>query len=286
MTFYARIATDFPRDPRMIAAGWQTRAVYIEALLYCRENLTDGLLHSLALPYWMPDMSPGIRKRHLNKLVELGALEADDDGWRFPHKVWARWNPTKAEVEAKRDEERQRKADYRARKRRGSQPSENVPTGQVVAATDRPRTSETKEKTKTKQARKRPRTDPREPVDKSDGCAAHVETALKIFAHSRPDVRNPTGFALKLDDERQQLTNHLRARPDATLRGMLTVLGLDAATATAAARKARIDVGPEPTIETPPPCERCDNTGWVQLDGVRGVSQCPDCHPAELGAAS
>lgn len=107
MGLYAKLSCSAPRDPRMIAAGWQARAVYVEALLYCRENLTDGVIDRRALIYWMPDMPARTRQRHLDRLVELEALETHGDGWAFPEHVWRKWNPTKAEVE----DMRQQKAD-------------------------------------------------------------------------------------------------------------------------------------------------------------------------------
>lgn len=92
MELHAQIACSMPRDPRMIAAGWQARAVYTEAILYCRENLTDGVIDRLAMPFWMPDMNPRTRVKHLDRLVELGALDPCEQGWKFPDHVWRRWN--------------------------------------------------------------------------------------------------------------------------------------------------------------------------------------------------
>lgn len=107
MTLYAKLSCAAPRDPRMIAAGWQARAVYVEALLYARENLTDGVIDRRALVFWMPDMPPRTRSRHLDRLVELGALEHHEAGWTFPKAVWSRWNPSRAEI----DDMRQAKAE-------------------------------------------------------------------------------------------------------------------------------------------------------------------------------
>lgn len=139
MSLYAQVACELPRDPKMIIAGWQARAVYVEGLLYARENLTDGVLLSVALPLWMPDMTAKTRSKHLQRLVEVGALEQIEGGWRYPEHVWRKWNPTRSEVEEKREAERQRKADYRERKKRERQSSARVPLGQVVAGTSRDR---------------------------------------------------------------------------------------------------------------------------------------------------
>lgn len=120
MTYFAQIACDLPRDPKMLAAGWQARAVYTEAILFCRENLTDGEITRIQLPLWMPDLPPAKREPHLTKLAELGILETTDDGWAIPRKVWRRWNPTRAQIDRQRAAERRRKAEYRRRKREES----------------------------------------------------------------------------------------------------------------------------------------------------------------------
>lgn len=100
MAIYAQLSCEMPRDPRLIAAGWQARAVYVEALLYCRENLTDGTIDRLALIFWMPDMPVKARSKLLDALVAVGALEVCPAGWRFPSEVWRRWNPTKDDIES------------------------------------------------------------------------------------------------------------------------------------------------------------------------------------------
>jgi hypothetical protein len=145
---YANISCDMPRDPRMIRAGWQARAVYTEAVLYCRENLTDGIIDRVALVYWMPDMPIKLRVKLLDHLASVGALEAHELGWKWPDKVWQAWNPSKQEVADKREAEAKRKADYRAKKKGATDPSESVPMGQRVTATTCPRQEEEEPKGK------------------------------------------------------------------------------------------------------------------------------------------
>lgn len=137
MELYAQIACAMPRDPKMIEAGWRARAVYIEAILYCRENLTDGQIDRRALVCWMPDMPVRARTRELSRLAELGLLEVSHTGWYVPVKVWEKWNPSRADVDAKRALERKRKAAYRAKRATVPDVSADVPTGQRVPATSR-----------------------------------------------------------------------------------------------------------------------------------------------------
>jgi hypothetical protein len=153
MTYYANIACDLPRDTKMLMAGWQGRAVYVEGVLFARENLTDGVLERVALPLWMPDMNVKTRAKHLDRLAELGALETLDNGWRFPTHVWSRWNPSRSEVESKREAERQRKAEYRERRRREREVSDEcpnvVPLGRMGPGTSRGAQTETETETET-----------------------------------------------------------------------------------------------------------------------------------------
>lgn len=138
MSLYGQFDCALPRDPRMVAAGPLGRLVYIEASLYCRENLTDGIIDRLILPFFAVDVPSKVR--HLNRLADVGALEIIDVGWRIPLTVWRRWNPLKAEVDEHRRAEAERKAEYRAKRK--SQPSPNgthpdVPTGPSCPVPDK-----------------------------------------------------------------------------------------------------------------------------------------------------
>lgn len=98
LTLYAKIDVAIARDPRMIAAGPMARLLYIQAFAYCRENLTDGLIDRLLLPIIAVDIkSPALL---MSKLVKVGALEETCDGWRIPLRVWRKYNPMRADVEA------------------------------------------------------------------------------------------------------------------------------------------------------------------------------------------
>jgi hypothetical protein len=198
---YAQISCSMTRDPRMIAAGWQARAVYVEAVLYCRENLTDGIIDRLALPYWMPDMPVKARSKLLDRLIEVGALTTCEQGWSFPEGVWSRWNPSRADVEAKREAEKQRKANYRAKRREETDVSEDVPMGQVDYATSRDKQPETEPEPETKkESSPRLSTDPtadEQPVDnRFDLIVKRVVFNREQRQHQPP--RNPTAWRTKV----------------------------------------------------------------------------------------
>lgn len=118
MALYAKIDCGIARDPKMIAAGPHARLLYVQATLFCRENLTDGVVEELVLPIVALDIPTP--KKHMQRLVALGALEQIDGGWRIPERVWAKYNPTRAEVDARRADEARRKAEWRESRRDAS----------------------------------------------------------------------------------------------------------------------------------------------------------------------
>jgi hypothetical protein len=103
MELYAQIACAMPRELAGKGLGWQARAVYTEAVLYCRENLRDGRILRAELMFWMPDMPVAARVKHLAQLTASGALQSTHEGWQVPEKVWRKWGKMRADVEAERE---------------------------------------------------------------------------------------------------------------------------------------------------------------------------------------
>jgi hypothetical protein len=125
MALYAKIDVALARDPRMIAAGPLGRLLYVQTILYCRENLTDGSVDKLVLPLIAIDIpSPA---KHMRRLTELGALEQTGVGWQIPEAVWRRYNPMRSEVDDIRRADAERKKSYRDRARTNGR----VPVGQT-----------------------------------------------------------------------------------------------------------------------------------------------------------
>lgn len=136
MALYAQLDCAFARNPKLIIAGPMPRLMYVQAVLYCRENLTDGVIDRVVLPLVAIDVPHA--KKHMDRLVEVGVLEAHPCGWQFPSETWRKWNPLRAEVDEKRAKETERKASYRDRKKR----DEDVPAGQSRAVGTRDRQPE------------------------------------------------------------------------------------------------------------------------------------------------
>lgn len=123
---YAKVGCSLPDDPKMIDAGDICELVYIRCLLRAREALSDGVIDRRRLPRWCIGIRGDVKK-HAARLVEVGLWELHSDGWCIPADVWTRWNPMATEVQAKRDEEAERKRRFREKKRNESA---DVPTGQ------------------------------------------------------------------------------------------------------------------------------------------------------------
>jgi hypothetical protein len=93
-----------PRRDRAAAIGLWTLAG-----AWCAKNLTDGHLGA----HMLEELASS--KKYADLLVRVGLWEATEQGYLF-HDWSSPWQPTRAEVEAKREEEAKRKAEWRARR--------------------------------------------------------------------------------------------------------------------------------------------------------------------------
>lgn len=111
---YAQIECDLMRDTDLLGEPL-ARLLYIQAVLYCRENLTDGRIDRKELILVAVDIPS--RDKQIAKLVTIGKLEPTPTGWRIPEHVWRQRNPMKAEVASAREAATQRKRSQRDRQR-------------------------------------------------------------------------------------------------------------------------------------------------------------------------
>ena len=126
---WAKIDVTLPRDTRMIKAGPLARLLYIQCVLYARENLTDGHIDAVLLPVIAVDIPRA--KGLMSLLVGVGAVDETEDGWVIPMDRWRRYNPLRSEIDALRKAETERKAAYRV----SGRCPEDVPAGQARHAT-------------------------------------------------------------------------------------------------------------------------------------------------------
>lgn len=105
----SRKLLSIPRTVRLPALGLWTMAGSWSA----HEEL-DGFIPSFMLKEW------GGTPRLVRALVESGLWVPVEDGAKFHN--WAKYQPTRAVLDAKRESERVRKAEYRERQRDGGVP--------------------------------------------------------------------------------------------------------------------------------------------------------------------
>lgn len=101
---YAKIDVALARNERLLTAGPLARLLYVQAVLYARENLTDGRIPRIALPIVAIDIPTPAKL--MRRLVETGALDETDGGWQIPAHVWRKWAPTAEQIHAKTEAKR------------------------------------------------------------------------------------------------------------------------------------------------------------------------------------
>jgi hypothetical protein len=110
---WVRLDDGFYTHPKARAAGLQGRALYIAALCWSNQNLTDGHIptDSLALICAYAEVKPTVAK----KLAELGLWDVTDGGWQIHD--FHEYQPTRESVERDRRQAKERMQAMRIRKR-------------------------------------------------------------------------------------------------------------------------------------------------------------------------
>lgn len=109
------LSTRFFRHPKVVEAGRDGALLFLASLAYCQEHLTDGhvpagVLRVLCAESWSTPKAA-------EALVASGLWLEVDGGWLVDG--WLDWNRSRAEVEANREAERARKAEWRRKKSQG-----------------------------------------------------------------------------------------------------------------------------------------------------------------------
>ena len=95
--------------PKRHRAGLRAMGLWVVAGSWCSDQLTDGLIPRDML------IALGGKPADAAALVDAGLWEECPSGWIFHH--WDAQNPSRADVEARRAEDRQRKAQAREARR-------------------------------------------------------------------------------------------------------------------------------------------------------------------------
>lgn len=95
-------------NAKLLAADLDGTGLYFRAISWCAQNETDGrfprvVVQTLA-PGWIPKKVDGLSAR----LVSLGLWQCEGDGYRIPD--YLDFNPSKADLDEKRERERKRRS--------------------------------------------------------------------------------------------------------------------------------------------------------------------------------
>lgn len=112
---WARLSTHWYLDPRLLGVSAEAELLYVRAMAWCKEMLSDGAVPRGAMRYLDAKLSDA--DSAAGELVASGAWQVADDGWRFPASSWVKWQGTRSDVEALRTAAAERKRAYRARGR-------------------------------------------------------------------------------------------------------------------------------------------------------------------------
>ncbi|WP_067565937.1 hypothetical protein [Nocardia acidivorans] len=95
MTWF-KVDDKFWSSPERLAASYAALGAWVTAGSYCADQLTDGIVSKNA------QKMLGIRPKIARELVEIG-LWLDHENGSFLFKNWSKYNPSKVQVEARRE---------------------------------------------------------------------------------------------------------------------------------------------------------------------------------------
>lgn len=101
----AKFDDGLPSNPKFIRAGAVASWLWVCGVLYCRRGLTDGLIPRVVVP----SLVVGLKSpyAHAKRLVEVGLWDVEADDYRVHD--FLDWNPSKAQIEGYRAQDRERK---------------------------------------------------------------------------------------------------------------------------------------------------------------------------------
>lgn len=267
---YAQFDCDLPRDPKMLRAGPLARLLYMQCVLYGRENLTDGKIEAVLLPLIATD----IPKPHalMAKLADAGLVEVTDYGWRIPPHVWAKRNPTRVQVETKREADRVRKD------------SKRNPGGQTTESgrTNAQEETETEEEPEEEPEPSAEISDDDDSENTPDGLSSSdLATALATYLersarHNTTPARWIQGTARNILGERLPELDQCIADGLTQRQAVLRLMG-----------RAEPTSQPDGRWHAHPHCLDCDGSGWMSVgNNTFDACKCRQDRPHELPLAT
>lgn len=244
MTWF-KVDDGFWGHPKQTALPPGPVALWVRAGSWSGSQLTDGFV-----PTHMVTML-GAKKRDAEQLAAAGLWERVDGGYQFHD--WAKWQPTRAEVEKKRAEDSDRKAEWRRKK-----------AEQKAAATNVSQRDSGRTDVVTPRGVRSTRPDPTRP-DPSSPYGEDEEGSLRGVSHvSRGGAEQPPLYPDRCsahgnDPQPGNCGNCADARKAAKARPALALV--------------------TPSVfDRKPWCGHCDeHTRLRDYDGT--PYRCPECHP-------
>lgn len=106
---WMRIDDRVRTHPKIVKAGPAPGWFWFCGICYCREHLTDGFIPTEMLASLCPGVGIGSARRHTQVLVRVKLWHETDGGYQVHD--FLDWNPSRAEVVAKREKDSERKKD-------------------------------------------------------------------------------------------------------------------------------------------------------------------------------
>lgn len=105
---HVQLAVDYHEDDRIIEAGEKAELLYVRCIAFCKRNWeTDGFITDGQLDRVVGAGLTGV-KASTKRLVDVGLLERvesnllSDGKGGYQVRAWLKWNPSRAEIAAKR----------------------------------------------------------------------------------------------------------------------------------------------------------------------------------------
>jgi hypothetical protein len=103
---WVRIDDRFTTHPKILVLSMKARWLYLECLCYSAGHLTDGKV---------PSQLMAAHRRELAELLHQDLLSKDGDSYLIHD--WLDWNPSRQQVMAKREADRERLRIWREKRR-------------------------------------------------------------------------------------------------------------------------------------------------------------------------
>lgn len=112
---YIKLSVRMPSHPKIVKAGGLAAWLYVCAVAYCREHLTDGVLPREAVAKLTTNPKPYLDAA---KLLAVHLFEDHPDGYRVHD--YEVWQETREEVVTRKAESKKRKDEWAARNEEGA----------------------------------------------------------------------------------------------------------------------------------------------------------------------